>query len=198
MDINPEDKTSLQPNTIRCLLSMWRMNTVPNIVICMSLNPKPYRATISFPPQQLLELINHLLIHLIRPVKMKNTWGLIMWLKQPPDEAIPWHTYWQLQRSIWIHRLNTQRPGGKWIWILMITTMTQWRLAVHFEYRISPTGGVNQRKHTQHTPVDQMWDMAYSLSCHTVSEWRPAVPIGKMLSAGGRHKPQERLFVKKS
>jgi len=42
--------------------------------------------------------------------------------------------YWPPPGSIWIRRLKHQRSGGKLIQISMITTPTQWRLAVHFGY----------------------------------------------------------------
>jgi hypothetical protein len=35
---------------------------------------------------------------------------------------------------IWIHRIKHQRTGDKLIQISMITTPTQWRVAVHFGY----------------------------------------------------------------
>jgi len=44
------------------------------------------------------------------------------------------HTYWPLPGSIWIHHLKHQRTGGKLIALSMITTPTQWRLAVHVAY----------------------------------------------------------------
>jgi len=46
---------------------------------------------------------------------------------------------------------EAQRTGGKLIPILIITTQTLWRLAVHFGYQISPIGGVNKRTRTQST-----------------------------------------------
>ena len=44
-------------------------------------------------------------------------------------------TSWPLPGSLWIHRLKYQRTGGKLIQLSMITTPTQWRLAVHFRCR---------------------------------------------------------------
>jgi len=69
---------------------------------------------------------------------------------------------------------------GKLIRILMITTPTQWRLVVHFGYRISRTGGGSKKTHTQRTPISPMWHATYSLSYLTVSEWKPVFPLGEM------------------
>jgi len=80
-----------------------------------------------------------------------------MWLKRHPDGVIMQHIYWQLQGSIVIHCLNHKRTGGMVIQILMITTPTPWRLAVHFGYWISPAGGVNKWKQTQSTAMSPMW-----------------------------------------
>jgi len=73
----------------------------------------------------------------------------------------------------------------------MITTPTQSKLAVHFGYWISPTGGDGERKRTPSTPISPMWHGASSLWYHIVSECRTVFPLGKMLSAGDNqnHRP---------
>jgi len=186
------------PNTQRPYWCMWRTNIVLNINVCRSLNPKTYRTTISCSPQCLLGLLNLVMINMICAVMMKNTWCLTMWLKQHPDEAIVQHTYCQPQGCIWIHLLDYHRTGGKYIRILMITTLTQCRLLVHFGYRKSLTGGGSKQKRTQSTPISPMWHAIYSLSHLTVSEWSPVFPLGEMWSDGGSQKLQGRLFTKKS
>jgi len=97
-------------------------------------NTKAYPAAISFPLQQLLDHVNHLLIDMICPAMMKNTYRLTMGLRRHSDEPIMHHTYWSAPGSTWIRRLNHQRTGGKLIPISTITTPTQWILAVHFGY----------------------------------------------------------------
>jgi len=79
-------------NTKRSFWSMWRMITVPNIDVCLSLNVKAYQATICSSPQCRPDLANLLMIHLIRPVMMKNTKCLYKWLKRHLDKAIVQHT----------------------------------------------------------------------------------------------------------
>jgi len=61
------------PNTRRPFWSMWRTNTVPNIDECPSLNPKVLSTATSSPLQRLLDLVNHLLTHIICPAMMTNT-----------------------------------------------------------------------------------------------------------------------------
>jgi len=177
---------------------MWRMNTAPNIQVCLSINSKRYCAAISSPLQQLQGLIKHPLIHMISPVMMRKTERQRMWPRGHQDEVITQPAYWLPAGSIWIHHLKHQWPGGKLIQISMITTPTKWRLAVHLGYRISPTGGDNRRKRTQSTPISPMWQVTYSLSYYILSEWRPVFPLAEMLSAGGSQKPQARPFAKKS
>jgi len=46
------------PNPKTPFWIMWRMNTMPNIDDCPSLNPKEYQATIFSAPQWLLDLVN--------------------------------------------------------------------------------------------------------------------------------------------
>jgi len=87
---------------------------------------------------------------------------------------------------------------GQLIRIWMIPTPTQWRWAVHFGYRISPTGGVNTRQLSECTLITPMWHPTYSLSYHIVSEWRPVFPLSETFSAGGSEKPHERPLTKKS
>jgi len=66
-----------------------------------------------------------------------------MWLQWLPDAAIMQHTYWPPPASIWIHHLHHLNTEGKFIQFGVITTLTQWRLEVHFGLRISPTGSVD-------------------------------------------------------
>ena len=145
------------PNTRTPFWSKWKMNTVQKIDKCLSLNPKMSRMAITAPLPRLLDLVNHLLIHLICPAMMRNSWHLNRWLKWHPDEAIMQHPYWQLQGSIWIHCLKHQRLGGKYIQILMITTPIPWRLAIHFGNHIVPTGGTSKRNRTQSMRISPMW-----------------------------------------
>jgi len=63
----------LLTNTRMCFWRIWRMITVPNINVCLSLNPKVYWATISAPPQWLLYRVNLCMIHINCPAMMKNT-----------------------------------------------------------------------------------------------------------------------------
>ena len=74
----------------------------------------------------------------------------------------------------------------------MNTTPTQWRLAVHFSYRISQNGGVSTRTPTQSTPISPMRYVTYSQSYHMVLEWRLVILLGKTLSAGGSQSPHPR------
>jgi len=123
---------------------MWRMNTARNIEICMSINSKPYCATISSSVQRHQVPINPPLIHMIWPAMMRNTWRLTMWLRRHPDEAIMQPTHWPPPGSIWIRRLTHQWTGDKLIEISMITAPTQWRLVVYLESGhirlVAPTG----------------------------------------------------------
>jgi len=73
MDINPEDETSYTTQYQEAFLSMWRMNTAPNIDMWRSINSKRYRAAILSPLQRLQGLINHPLIHMMCPAMMRNT-----------------------------------------------------------------------------------------------------------------------------
>jgi len=177
---------------------MWRGNTVRNIDVCWSLQPKAYWASISSPPWCLQEPVNHRLIHIIRPAMIKNTSFLTMWLKWHPDEAIAQYADWPSPGSIWIHRLNHQRTGGKLIQISMITTTTQWRITVHCGSRTSPTGSANSSNRTQSTLISPSWHSTLSLSYHTVLEWRPVFPLHEMLSAGGSRRQKLRSFAEKS
>jgi len=79
------------PNTKKLVWSMWRMNSVPNIDVCRSINTKANRAAIPSPLQRLLDPVNHPLIHIIWAAMMKNTWPQTMWLRQHPDQAIAQH-----------------------------------------------------------------------------------------------------------
>jgi len=80
----------------------------------------------------------------------------------------------------------------------VITTLTQWRLVVHFVYRTYPTGGANDGKRTPRTLISPMLHAICSISYHMESEWRPGFPLGKMSLTGGSRKQQARPFMKKS
>jgi len=182
-------------NIMRRFWSRRRTNTVRNTSNCQSMDPKVLRATTPS-PQRLLDLVNLLLIHMICPTVMMNTWHIKMWLKWHPDAVIAQHAYWQPQDCIWIHRLKYQITGGKLIQIIITTTPTPWRLAVHFGCQILPTGGTSKRNHARSTPISPMWQAAYYISYHTVSKWSQVFPLGKTLPDGGSRKPQPRPFVK--
>jgi len=113
------------PNTNMPFWSMWRMNTVPNICMCRSINMKAYQAAIISLPQRLQAPVNHPLINLISPALMKNTQHQTMLLKRHLDEAIAQHAYWPLPGSIWLNRRKNQSTGVKLIQISMITTPTK-------------------------------------------------------------------------
>jgi len=61
------------PKNMRPFWRMWRMNTVPSVDMCRSIDKKAFRATISSTLQQMPDPVNHLLIHMICPVIMQNT-----------------------------------------------------------------------------------------------------------------------------
>jgi len=168
-------------NTWRPLWCIRRKNTALNTDICRWLNLKAFRTTITSPPQLLLNLVNLLMIHIMCPAIMKNTWHLTMWPKQHPDKAMVQHACWQPHGSTWIHLLYDHSTDGKLIQILTITTLTQWRLLVHFGYQILPTGGGSKKKSSQSTPISPMWHAIYSLSYLTASEWRLVIPLGKIV-----------------
>jgi len=182
------------PNTQRHFGRMWKTNTARNSDDCRSLNMKNCRAMTSSILQRLPNLVNHLLIHMICPVVMKNTQRLKIWPKRHQDEVITQHAYWPPPGGIWIRRLNHQRAGEKLILISMITTSTRWRLAVHFGSRISRNGGDSKRKRIHSMPISPMWHAAYSQSYLIVLEWRPVFPLDKTLLAGGSPKPQAKPF----
>jgi len=71
-----------------------------------------YWATILSSLQRLLNLLNHHLIHMIRPLMMKNAWFLKVWLKRHPDKAIAQQAYSQPHGSIWIHCLVVSTKGN--------------------------------------------------------------------------------------
>ena len=81
---------------------------------------------------------------------------LTVWPKWLLDKAIVQHAYWQTQDTIWIHLLNYRRTGGKLIWILTMSTPTQWRSVIHFGFRISLTSGGRKKKRAQSTPISPM------------------------------------------
>ena len=108
------------------------------------------------------------------------------------------HAHWQLLSSIWINRLNYLRTGGKFIRIILITTPTLQRVAVHFGFRISLTSGADKRKCNQTMLISLLWHVTYSLSYHIVWEWRMIFPLGDTFLAGGSQKPQVTHCAKKS
>jgi len=134
-------------------------------------------AALPSPLYHRLNLVNHLLIRVMWWVMRETTLHHIMWWTQCPDEAIVQHAHCQQEGCIWHHWLKHQRTWCKLIQILMNTTLTPWRLAVHFGYLISPTAGVNKRTCTQSTPTSPMRHVTYSPSYHMVSEWRPVKDI---------------------
>jgi len=174
---------------------MWWTNTAEIIELCQSVYPKVYWGTITSPPQLHQDLVNLVLMRMIRLAIVNNTQHLKMWLEGQLGKVITQHSHWQPQGSFRIHLLHHKRTWGKLISIWMITTLTNWRLAVHFGYRISPTGGINKRKHTNSLLISLMWHTIYSLSYHSVSEWRPVLPLGEMCLDGGNQKPQARPFT---
>jgi hypothetical protein len=84
MDIFPRTRLLLLSNTTRHFWSVWRMNSVPNINIWLSLNPTAYYPSISSLPQWLQDLVNHPMIHKFCPVMMKSTICLKMCPKRHP------------------------------------------------------------------------------------------------------------------
>ena len=80
----------------------------------------------------------------------------------------------------------------------MITTLTQWRVGVHFGHRIYPTGVTIKWNRTQSKLITQMCHGTYSQSYHMVSEWRPIFPLRELLLSGGSENPQARPLAKKS
>jgi len=93
---------------------------------------------------------------------------------------------------------DSTQNWGRWIRMWMITTPPVQIFAAHFGFRTSPTGRINERKHTHSTPISLLWHWIYSLSYHTVSEWRPVFALGEMLSAWGSPKPLARPILRKS
>jgi len=86
------------------------------------------------------------------------------------------------------------KQWGKIIRMLMITTVTQWRIAVHLGHQILSNGAINKKKHTHRTLISLMWDAKCSPSYHMVWGCRSMFPLGKMWSAGGRQILQGRPF----
>jgi len=158
------------PNTRRHFWSMWKTNIVLNIDRSLSLDQTMLWVAISSPLHSLMDIVNLLLIHMICAAMMKNNWRLNVWLKRHPDKAIVQPTYEQLQGCKWVCCLKQQRTEGRLIEILVITTLTPWRLAVYFGYQMSLPGGINKRTRTQSKPISPMWHAIYSLSYHMLSE----------------------------
>jgi hypothetical protein len=74
-------RVAMYANTKSWFCSLWRMNTLPNTDICPLYKLKSNQATISFPLQQLLHLVNLILDFTICPAMMKYYHHLEMWLK---------------------------------------------------------------------------------------------------------------------
>jgi len=117
-------------NTRRHLWSKWTMNRVITIDVCQSINPKAYQATMYSPPQWLQDPVNDCPIHRIWPEMEMHTRRQTIWLRRQMEQAIAQLAYWPHPGSIWLHCLTHQRTRGKLFQISMITTLTQWRLAV--------------------------------------------------------------------
>jgi len=188
----------IHPNTRRPFWSMWRMNTTRNINQFPSLNLKMISTATPTPLQTLLDLVNLLLIRMICEAMMTNNDCPNGWRKRLPGAAIMQHADWPPQGSIWNVHLNRQTTGGKYIQMLMITTPTPGRVAVHFGYPISRMGGASRGKHTQSTPIPSMWLGTYSVLCPRLSEWRPVVFLCEMWFGGDSLKPLARQWGKKS
>lgn len=93
------------------------------------------------------------MIYRICLAMMRNSTYLYMWLKQCWCEVISQYGYRRLHHAISIYCLNCHRTGRKLIRIIMIKTPTLWTLPVHFESRISPTGGIHKKTCTHSTPI---------------------------------------------
>jgi len=78
----------------------------------------------------------------------------------------------------------------------MITSVTQWRSAVHFESRISWTGVASKRYRTPSTMIPRMWRITWSLLSHMVSLGTPVFTLCEMWSARGSQKPEGRPCAK--
>jgi len=191
-------RLSIISNTRGSFWSMWRMNTVPTIYVCLSVHLKAYQATRSSPLHSTQDPVKLLSIDMMCPVMTQHTERSKMLVKEHPDGAILQHTHRHPQRSGWIHLLNHHWTEGKWIRISLITTPIKWRLPEHFGQLIALSGVVNRRKHTQGSPISPMRHATYSLSHHMVSEWRPVFSLREVVLAGGSPEPQTIPFVKKS
>jgi len=82
--------------------------------------------------------------------------------------------------------------------MLMITPLTPWRLAVHFGYQISLTGGGSKNKLTQSMLVSPMWLARCFEFYQMVLEWTLVFPLRETLLAGQSLKSLARRFRKKS
>jgi len=86
---------------------------------------------------------------------------------------------------------------GRRIWMYMILTLTQWRLAVYFEYWISQTGGDNSKYWTLSTLISPMRHRTYSLPHYIVPELWKVFLLVEMRSAGGSQTSVAGIFAKK-
>jgi hypothetical protein len=103
-----------------------------------------------------------------------------IWLKQHQNEAITQLAYQLPQSWIWIHQQNYQKTRCCMIRRIMITNPTQWGLARHYGYRISASGGDNQRWHIESVPISVMCHGTNSLSYQMVSGGKLVFPLGEM------------------
>jgi len=181
MDITTDDDTSYTTQFQEAFVNYvenkcWDKHLRMAIIILTM-----FQVLISSPAQYVLDLINLRLIPIISPAMMKNTWPVKVWLKQHPEKAIMHHAAWQPQGCSRNGRVKHRRTVGKLIQLLMITTLTPWRLVVHFGYWTSPTGGVNMRKCTQSMQISPMWHATWSQSYYIVLVLRPVFPLGETL-----------------
>jgi len=87
IDINPENETSYTTQYwVACLKYVENEYCVNQR--CLSIiKPEAYRATISSPPQWLLDVAILPMIHMICPAMINNTWSQKVWLKWHPRDA---------------------------------------------------------------------------------------------------------------
>jgi hypothetical protein len=112
------------PNTKTHFERIWRMITLPNIDVCLSINLKVYQATIynPFPTASTFGRCSS------DPFRLSSNneeyWAQKMSLKWHLEEVITQSPYWQLQGCAWIHHLKYRRTEGKLFCITPITTLT--------------------------------------------------------------------------
>jgi len=146
-------------NTRRPFWCMWRMNTVPNIDVCRSINLKVYRPTISSTAQWLQDLVNLPVIYMIWTVMMQNTWCLTMWLKWHLDEVILQHTNWPPPGSFWNHHLSSISNGSK----------SAVRFRVQVVTKLTHCNGFYHIKNPNHTKPAVFWPVAHLHKLRTMA-----------------------------